>query len=57
MYDYDSNNNEKQVKETVPTRSQNWLFSKKIPHRQSPLHNSVGEKDNDHSALSDGSFS
>ena len=57
MYDYDSNNNEKQVKETVPTRSQNWLFSKKIPHCQNPLHNRVGEKDNDHSALSDESFS
>ena len=31
LYDYNNKSNEKQVKETVPTWSQNWLFLVNIP--------------------------
>lgn len=37
MYDYNNKNNKKQVKETVPAWSQNWLFPAAIPQCQSPF--------------------
>jgi len=50
MYAYKNNSNEKQVKETVPTWSQNWFFSATILHCQSSFHNLVEKGSNERSA-------
>ena len=47
MYDYNNNSNKKQVKETVPTWSQNWFLSATVPHCQGPFDNLVGKGDSD----------
>ena len=41
LYDYNNKSNEKQVKETVPTWSQNWLFLSTFP----PLNQSLWLQD------------